>query len=107
MILRLYVSDSTVYASIDSAQPVAVPLDADRIHSVTAIYADRIITLALAFRGSAWLAAAIFTSDVGAGRREALADYIAADLPDGPISIEYTLSDAESRIASLGAIGAA
>ena len=107
MILHLYVSDSTVYATIDSAPPVVVPLDADRVHSVTAIYADRIITLALAFRGSAWLAAAIFTSDVGAGRREVLADYIAADLPDGPLAVEYTLADAEYRIASLGAIGAA
>lgn len=106
MILRLYVSDSTVYASIDSAPPVVVPLDADRIHSVTAIYADRLVTLALAFRGSVWLAAAIFTSDVGAGRREALADYIAADLPDGPLAIEYTLSDAEYRVSSLGAASA-
>ena len=106
MILRLYVSDSTVYASIGSAPPVVVPLDADQIYSVTAIYADRLITLALAFRADAWLAAAVFTSDVGAGRREALADSIAADLPDGPLAVEYTLADAEYRIASLGAASA-
>lgn len=107
MILHLYVSDSTVYASIDSASPVVVPLDADRIHSVTAIYADRLVTLALAFRDSAWLAGAIFTTDAGTRRRESVGDHISAALPDGPLAVEYTLSDAESRIASLGAIGAA
>ena len=102
MILRLYVSDSTVYATIDSAPPVVVPLDADQIYSVTAIYADLLVTLGLAFRGSAWVAA-IFTSGVGGGPREALADSIAADLPDGPLAVEYTLADAECRIASLWA----
>ena len=107
MILHLYVSDSVVYASIDSAPAVVVPIDAYRIHSVTAIYADRLVTLALAFRDSSWLAAAIFTSDLGTGRRESITDSVAAVLPDGPLAVEYTLADAEYRIASLDAIGAA
>lgn len=106
MILHLYVSDSTVYASIDSAPPVVVPLDADRIHSVTVIYADRLVTLALAFRDSSWLAAAIFTSDAGTGRAESIRDSVSVDLPDGPLAVEYTLADAEYRISSRGAASA-